>query len=70
MRLKMKIDDALINDMDLDITIRMKVSEWRALTKQSEHTWPASELGMRISTALGYIAKASDATFIDPPRET
>lgn len=70
MRAQAKIDARQIDEMKLDITFRMKVSEWRDLMRQQPSAgWPASYLGRQISSVLGHITKSTEVTFTEPRHE-
>ena len=64
-----KIDDEQIANMDLDITIRMKVSEWRTLVRQMDTKWPSWEIGRYISSVLGHVTRSTEVTFTEPKHE-
>lgn len=66
MRAVAQINDKQVEAMDLDITFRMTVGEWRALMRQTPNTWPASDLGRHIAAVLGHIEKSTAKTFTDP----
>jgi hypothetical protein len=66
MRATAQIDDLQIDEMELDITFRMKVSEWRALMRQQDVRWPASGLGMRIASVLGHLTTSTNMIFTEP----
>lgn len=70
MRAVAQIDDKQVADMDLDITFRMKVSEWRELMRQvPTGTWPSSDLGRHVSAVLGHVTRSTAATFTSPLHE-
>jgi len=69
MRAVLKIDANQLSKMDLDITLRMTVEEWRGLMRQMPNTWPSWRIGQMISTALGHVTRATEATFTEPKDE-
>lgn len=70
MRAVAKIDDRQISDMDLDITFRMKVSEWQALLKDMDITkWPACDVMRHIRAVMDHVSKSTAKTFTDPLHE-
>lgn len=67
MKTSARIDRQQIDDMDLDITIRMKVSEWREVMRDSG---PAPGLLRHyISSVLGHLTRATEMTFVEPKHE-
>jgi predicted DNA-binding ribbon-helix-helix protein len=70
MRAIAKIDDRQVSDMNLDITFRMTVAEWRELMRETPSGWtPAAKMGRHISSVLGHITKSTEMTFTDPKHE-
>lgn len=70
MRAVAKINEAQVQNMDLEISFRMTVAEWRKLMEQMPHReWPSSDLGRHIAAVLGHVTKATNATFTDPLHE-
>lgn len=69
MRAIAKIDDKQIAEMELDITFRMKVSEWRELMRQTGTAWPSWQIGRQISGVLGHVARSTEVTFTEPKHE-
>lgn len=68
MRAVAKIDERQIEDMQLDITFRMTVAEWRALMDRTKE-WPLCDLRRHVSAVLGHITKSTNKTFTDPLHE-
>ena len=66
MRAVAKIDQQQIENMELDITFRMKVSEWREVMRNQPTNWAGSELGMKISEVLGHVSKSTAITLTAP----
>lgn len=65
-----RIDAKQVEDMDLDITFRMTVGEWRVLMRQMPTaTWPSTDIGRYISSVLGHVTKATEMTFTEPRHE-
>jgi hypothetical protein len=70
MRAVAKIDAKQIEEMELDITFRMRVCEWRSLMRAQEGTWPSCSVSRQIAAVLGHITKSTEKTFTDPLHET
>lgn len=66
MRATAKIDRDQVEKMNLDITFRATVDEWRSLMRQMGSAWPASSFGRHISAVLGHVSRSTDVTFTDP----
>jgi hypothetical protein len=64
-----KIDRNQVENMDLDITFRMTVSEWQELMRQMGDKWPSWQIGRHISSVLGHVTKSTEMTFTDPKHE-
>lgn len=64
-----KIDDKQIGEMDLTISISMKVSEWRAMRSTMGTTWPCYDVMHAIDQALSQIGNATDKRFTIPKEE-
>ncbi len=58
-----KIDAGQIDRMDLDITFRMTVSEWRSIMRGESGI---CELKMRIARVLGHVTRATEIPVTDP----
>lgn len=63
MRTFAKIDAGQIEEMDLAITFRMSVKEWRSLMRAMPREWPSWKVSEQISSVLGHIARSTDAQF-------
>lgn len=66
MRAVFKIDEKQINNMELDITIRMTVTEWKQLQSEQSDVHPSSVVGLYITRALRHITHAVDNVIIEP----
>lgn len=67
MRTVAKINSTAIDEMDLTISITMRVMDWRSLMRAKDDTkWPLSELGVRISEVLGHISRSTEVDFKSP----
>ncbi len=69
MRAVAKIDERQISGMDLEITFRMSVDEWRSLMSQQQRDWPSSDFGRHVSAVLGHVTSMANAVFTDPLHE-
>ena len=69
MRSTARIDSKQIDKMDLDITIRMTVEEWRTLMRQMPGQWPSSRIGSHIASVLGHVTRSTEMTFCEPRHE-
>lgn len=54
-----QIDHRQIDEMDLTISITMKVSEWRVYRKAQPYTWPSCDVSRTIDGALKDVELAS-----------
>lgn len=70
MRAVAKIDQKQIEEMDLDITFRMKVSEWREVMRNQPTNWAGNHVGNKISEVLGHISNSTSVTFVTPKPST
>lgn len=66
MRATARISRKQIDDLELDITVRMKVSEWHDIMRKMPSEWPCTRLGQHISAVLGHVTKSTEVTFTDP----
>lgn len=64
-----KIDGKQVADMDLEISFRFKVSEWREIMRQTKGEWPSYDIGRYISSVLGHVTRATEMTFTEPKHE-
>lgn len=62
-----KIDRTQIEEMELSITFRMKVREWRSIMGQQAVVFPSHVLGLRIERVLKHIDNSTEMAFYDPP---
>lgn len=69
MRAVAKIDNAQVEKMDLEITFRATVEEWREIMRQAKDDWPSWQLGRCISGVLGHVSRSTNATFTEPLHE-
>ena len=61
MKLSAQIDEDQVENMDLDITIRLKVREWRVLM-ETQPSWPipARELAENIGRVLNHVTQSTN----------
>lgn len=60
MKASLQIDEKQIDDMDLEISMTMRVSEWRDMMRQLPKEWPSWRVSSLISHALGHIRQATE----------
>jgi len=59
-----QIGSSQVDEMNLSLTLTMKVKEWRELMRQTDaHKWPSWQFGNAISEMLGHVVNSTDATF-------
>ncbi len=60
MKASTKVD---ISDLEMTMTITMKVSEWRQIMRSLPHIpWSSIELGRLISSTIGSVENAANQT--------
>lgn len=66
MRAKAKIDERQLQDMEFEISFRMKISEWKKFREQTKDSWPSWEIARKIDHMLQHVDKLVDITVYDP----
>ena len=65
-----QIDKKQIDNMELEISFRMKVSDWRRLMGDQDASWPSSDVARHIAGVLEHVNKATATTFSEGYSET
>ena len=62
MRVTAAIDTKQIDKMELDITLRMSVEEWRSMMRALPSEWPSWKVAQCIATVLGHVTRSTETT--------